>query len=55
MADAVFFFLNNIYIYIYIYINIDDVAFFNVVEVDADILNETHVVDGKLLTLTVKL
>jgi hypothetical protein len=46
ITDAVVFFFSYIYI--------DDVALFNVVEVDADILNKTHVADGKPLTLMVK-
>jgi hypothetical protein len=33
---------------------IDDVTLLNVVEVDTNILNETHVADGKPLTLTIK-
>jgi hypothetical protein len=43
----VFFFFLIIYIY-------TCVALINVVEVDVDILNETHVADGKPLTLMVK-
>ncbi len=40
--------------FFFLIIYIDDVALINVVEVDADILNETHVIDVKPLTLTVK-
>jgi hypothetical protein len=43
---VVFFFFLIIYIY--------DVALINVVEVDADILNETNMIDDKSLTLMIK-
>lgn len=36
------------------YIYIDDVTLVNVAEVDAHVLNETHIVCGKPLTFTVK-
>jgi hypothetical protein len=47
ITDAVVFFF---FLIIYIY----DVALINVVEVDADILNETNMIDDKSLTLMIK-